>query len=239
MTKAAPSCWVISDGRRGIENQALGLAEALHRQAPITIQPFHVLQGTVFKAASPKLQSALKPRPQDYGLPSSPPDMVIGCGRQAIAPLLAIKKAWPQSFTAYVQDPRMNPALFDLVIAPAHDRLAGPNVETMIGSPNRVTRDLIAAETLKFADRLNALPMPRAAFLIGGPSGRYDFTDKDGKAHIEAAKTLLAAGHSLLVSASRRTPDKVKSMWQELAKAHENIWFYSGADSEPNPYFLP
>jgi len=61
------SCWVISDGRRGIENQALGLAEAL-----------------------------------------SAPDIAIGCGRQAIAALLAIKKTDPSCFTIYVQDPKID-----------------------------------------------------------------------------------------------------------------------------------
>jgi len=34
MNNTALTCWVISDGRRGIENQALGLAEAASNITP-------------------------------------------------------------------------------------------------------------------------------------------------------------------------------------------------------------
>ncbi|MBC7166127.1 MAG: nucleoside-diphosphate sugar epimerase, partial [Phenylobacterium sp.] len=40
MTKdrgAPPSVWVVSDGRAGIENQGLGLAEAMGRERPIDL----------------------------------------------------------------------------------------------------------------------------------------------------------------------------------------------------------
>jgi len=57
--------------------------------------------------------------------------------------------------TIYVQDPRMDPSAFDLVIAPEHDGLSGANVETMIGSPNRVSKEKIIGETLDFGSALD------------------------------------------------------------------------------------
>ncbi len=238
MAPAPLRCWVISDGRRGIENQALGLTEALHAIRPLAITSHHIEAGAVFQAASPKLQLAIKSRPEDYGLPSDMPDLVIGCGRQAIAPLMAIQKSKKHSFTAYIQDPRISPDHFDLVIAPEHDGLSGANIETMIGSPNRVTKAKIAGETLQFADRLNALPMPRAAIFIGGTSKTHKLGQAELSAHLSAAQTLHAAGQSLLISTSRRTPDSVLKSWRDLAESHPNIWLYDGQGANPYYAFL-
>ena len=234
MPPAPLSCLVISDGRRGIENQALGLAEAAARLRPCEITPIVIEMGAAFKAASPTLQYALKSRPSDYGIEAAPPDLAIGCGRQAIAPLLAIKKSFPDCFTAYVQDPRIDPARFDLIIAPEHDNLSGPNIETMIGSPNRIVKAEIAGRTIKVSDQLDSLPMPRAAFLIGGDSKTHKLTPAIHKIHMDIAQSVLDKGLSLLISTSRRTPDFAKDDWDALDKSHDNIWVYSG--SGPNPY---
>ena len=235
MTTTPLSCWVISDGRRGIENQALGLAEAAHELRALTVNPHHVGGSAVFQKLPPLLQASMKAAPEDFGLPAAAPDIVIGCGRQAIAPLLAIKAKWPDSFTAYVQDPRIEPSKFDMVIAPEHDALSGANVEQMIGSPNRIARDRIAAETLEYEAELQKLPMPRAAFLIGGTSKTHKLGEADLAAHLGAAKTLSAAGHSLLISTSRRTPDFARQAWAEFTAKTPNVWLH---DSGPrNPYF--
>lgn len=232
------SCLVISDGRRGIENQALGLAEAAGRLRETDITPLTIETGSAFKAASPTLQFALKSRPSDYGISQAPPDFAIGCGRQAIAPLLALKKAAPDCFTAYVQDPRIDPARFDLVIAPEHDGLKGPNVETMIGSPNRIIKAEIAGRTLKFEKRLNTLPMPRAAFLIGGDSKTHKLTPAIHNLHLKAAKTVIEKGLTLLISTSRRTPGFAQKDWADLAQDHEHIWLYDGGEANPYIAFL-
>ena len=194
--------------------------------------------GAAFKAASPTLQFALKSRPSDYGITGPPPDFAIGCGRQAIAPLLALKKAIPDCFTAYIQDPRIDPSRFDLVIAPEHDGLSGSNVETMIGSPNRIIKAEIAGRTLKFDKKLNTLPMPRAAFLIGGDSKTHKLTPDIHAIHLKTAKSVLDTGLSLLISTSRRTPEFAQKDWDELAQKHDNIWLYDGGKANPYIAFL-
>ena len=133
--------------------------------------------------------------------------MAIGCGRQAIAPLLALKKHHPETFTIYVQDPRMDTDRFDLVIAPEHDNLTGRNIETMIGSPNRLTETELVGQMLSFSDELAALAMPRAAMLIGGTSKTHKLGKTEHAAHIKAAQDLIKTGYSLLITTSRRTPD--------------------------------
>jgi len=124
---------------------------------------------------------------------------------------------------------------FDLVIAPEHDTLTGPNVETMIGSPNRVTEAEIAGQTLTFADELNALPRPRVAMLIGGTSKTHKLGKPQHDAHIRAAKELMAQGYSLLITTSRRTPDWAITDYTLLDSDNDNVWSYNG--DGPNPFF--
>ena len=238
MSEAALSCWVISDGRRGIENQALGLAEAAARIQALDIERHVIENGKAFGAASPHLQFGLKSKPSEYGLPKALPHLAIGCGRQAIAPLLALKKASASIFTAYVQDPRVDTSHFDVVFAPQHDQLTGSNVEVMIGSPNRVTNTLIITQTLNFATKLQTLPMPRVAMLIGGPSKTHKFSKSNHKAHLNAARQALSEGFSLLITVSRRTPAKIIKDYQILASDNDNVWLYDGEGENPYYAFL-
>jgi len=235
VAEAPLTCFVISDGRRGIENQALGLAEAANRLRPLDIIQHTIENGTAFKAASPTLQFAMKSKPTDYGLKGAPPDIAIGCGRQAIAPLLALKKHSPDTFTVYIQDPRMDTDRFDLVIAPEHDNLTGRNIETMIGSPNRLTEAELIGQMLSFADGLSELPMPRAAIVIGGNSKTHKLGKAEHAAHIKAAQDLIEKGYSLLITTSRRTADWALKDYKLLDSDYDNVWTYSGEG--PNPYF--
>ncbi len=224
-----PRCLVLSDGRRGIENQALGLAERCAALRALTLQSYHISHGKAVAALPPKAQLRLA----KFDLPDC--DMAIGCGRQAIAPLLHLKRMQPSIITVYVQDPRMDASHFDLVIAPEHDGISGPNIQTMIGSPNRVTETKIIGETLSFADGLSKLPMPRTAFLIGGTSKTHSLDKTSHAAHMSVAKTLVAKGHSLLITVSRRTPDFAILDWKRFASDAENVWLHDGEG--PNPYF--
>ena len=88
------SCWVLSDGRRGIENQALGLAESLGEFCPLRIQKHVIKHGAMFKALPAGVQFLVRTQPADYDLNDTLPRLAIGCGRQAIAPLRALKKAF-------------------------------------------------------------------------------------------------------------------------------------------------
>ena len=239
MQPFAAACWIISDGGRGIENQALGLAEAMARETPLTLTTFKIENGAAFRAMPPLVQFKMRRHPEDHHLPyidtASRPEFAIGCGRQAIAPLLALKAHHPEIFTVYIQHPRIDPAKFDLVIAPEHDGLTGVNVEPMIGSPNRVTRERMITETLRFSAKLERLPMPRVAMLIGGPSKTHKMSKADHALHMQAAKSVLGAGHSLMITSSRRTPHWAVTEYKRLASRHDHIWLYDGEGE--NPYY--
>lgn len=222
-------CLVLSDGRRGIENQVLGLAERCAGLRPLNLQTYHISHGKTLAPLPPKAQL----RFASFDLPAC--DLAIGCGRQAIAPLLYLKRNRPEVMTIYIQDPRLPASEFDLVIAPSHDRVKGNNVETMIGSPNRVTDMKIVGETLNFAEGLSKLPLPRTALLIGGTSKSHKLDKAAHQTHLAAAQNCLQAGQSLLVTTSRRTPDFAVWEWKRFASDHDPVWLHDG--DGPNPYF--
>lgn len=232
----APSCWVLSDGRRGIENQALGLAEALARLRPLKLSAHKISSGQALKALPPKLLLMLRSKPENYGLTEPLPTMAIGCGRQAIAPLIALKRVQGKRiYTVYIQAPRISSSHFDLVIAPDHDQVRGANILSMIGSPNRITQELLDAERSKFAKKIENVGAPHVAMLIGGNSKSYSLDQNAHAQHIQIANDLLAQNKSLLISCSRRTPDFAVSAYKKLAQDSRRIWFWNGEGE--NPYF--
>lgn len=235
MQENSLSCWVISDGRRGIENQALGLAEACARLRPMDISQHYLDSGAAFKAASPKMQFTMRNDPLKYDLPGTCPNLAIGCGRQAIAPLMALKKTFEGGiFTIYVQDPRVESSHFDMVIAPEHDDITGDNVIKMIGAPNRITNTELITQVLREHERLADMQMPRVAMLIGGTSKTHKLTEEMHAKHMKAAQDTLASGRSLMISMSRRTPDWAIEAYQEFAYGKDDVWLYMSG--EPNPY---
>ncbi len=229
---------VISDGRRGIQNQALGLTEALAHLRPCALNIHEVKRARLFSALHPLWQYRLRKQSAHYGIMQKA-DIAIGCGRAAIAPLLALKRARADIFTVYIQDPKINPARFDLVIAPEHDGLSAPNCLSMIGAPHRITPKVLKDARAPFSELTEKLPAPRAGLLIGGNSKRHKLTQAMCEAHIYAAQNLLTQGYSLVVTTSRRTPKPAIARWRALTEQHENIWFYNPEDAPDmaNPYF--
>ena len=240
MSAALTSVWVISDGRRGIENQALGLAEALARVTSVNITRKSIGSDPSFAALPPRLQILRKSKAVKYGLAAPFPNIAIGCGRQSIAPLRVIKANNPKTFIVYIQDPRGSYNQFDLIIAPKHDGLKRPNAISMIGSPNRITEQKLRDAKQAFQPHLLRYKSPRAAMLIGGRSKAQFIDATHLDQHIETAQILMKAGYSLFITLSRRTDDSTRQAWTQVARDHsDKIWFYDETthDAEPNPYY--
>jgi uncharacterized protein len=225
--------WAITDGRAGMANQARGLAEALglpviaktvHPRAPWTILPV---------AHWPFPFASLAPSSDRLEPPW--PRVVIGCGWRSIPYVLAIKRASKgATFTVQLQNPRIDPKHFDLVIPPEHDGLSGPNVAPILGSPNSITRAKLDAAAKQWAQRFELLPRPRVAVLIGGASKSHRFTDDDARKLAAQLKDLAAQGTSLMVTTSRRT-GQTQSQIIRAALAGTNAFVWNGEGD--NPYF--
>jgi mitochondrial fission protein ELM1 len=88
--------WVVSDGRAGIENQALGLAEAIQRLMPAEITVKRVRWRAVFDRlpSALKIPAMLDPA-SDAPFPSDDeawPDLWIATGRATLPLSLAVRR---------------------------------------------------------------------------------------------------------------------------------------------------
>ncbi|MBY0564302.1 MAG: mitochondrial fission ELM1 family protein [Hyphomonadaceae bacterium] len=230
--------WIVTDGRAGIENQALGLAEAMHRRMPVRATTKRVRLRTPWTWLPPSFVPL--PR-QALSIGSDPieppwPDILIGCGRASIPFSLGVRE-WSNgaTFVVQLQDPRVNPREFDLVIPPAHDGLEGPHVFPIVGACHRVTPERIDKEADEFVPPLDDLATPRMAVLIGGRSKRQDISAPRARSIAEALVELQReTGGSLLVTLSRRTGQSARMQLRARLAPHCTV-FYEGEG--PNPYF--
>jgi mitochondrial fission protein ELM1 len=229
----ATECWIVTDGTIGLENQALGLAERL----PLTSrtfrvsfrQPWHFLAPYSVGGAFAHLADI-----SDHFFPPWP-RLLIGCGRHSIPISRAVKRAsGGRTLTVHCEHPHAPTRWFDAVIAPMHDRLGGPNVFSILGSPNRITRERLADTRADFAPLFSGLRAPRIAVLIGGDSKTHGKLSALGGDAVVSQLVSLSRDHGLMVSASRRTPASLKqALMHALAGTDTYIWDGGG----PNPYF--
>ena len=231
---------VVSDGRAGIENQALGLAEAVARLTPAQIAIKRIRWRPLFDKLPVALKTpAMLDPASDRPLPAHDeawPELWIATGRATLPLSLAARRlSGGKTFVVQTQDPRLAPQRFDMVVAPAHDELSGDNVFEIIGSPHRVTPQRIAEAAPAFAARIDPLPHPRVAVLIGGRSRAFDLTPAHASALAEdIAAAIEAAGGSLLLTYSRRTPAAARAMMTaRLSGLPGMIWDGEG----DNPLF--
>lgn len=229
--------WAISDGRAGIEAQAVGLAEAVGRQVRAEI----VVKRVGWNGRIGRLPWWANWLPRRWLTPESGiqapwPDLWIAAGR-ATLPLSIRAKRWSggKTYVVQIQDPRVPANMFDLVIPPKHDRLTGDNILPITGSPHRVTAARLETEYEKFKDRIDALPRPRVAVLLGGRSRAFDLSAlRAAEMAHQIQLPLEQEGGSLLMTFSRRTPDQAKALLTaRLRHLPGIIWDGAGA----NPYF--
>jgi mitochondrial fission protein ELM1 len=224
---------VLSDGKAGGEAQSIGLAEALGLVPEIKRIEVRAPWRWLPPAVWPNSLSTLAPR---GARPAPPwPEVLIACGRLTAAPALAVRRAsHGASFTIQIQDAKIDPRRFDLVVVPQHDRLRGANVLTTCGALNRVTPQRLAAAAARLAPQLAQLPRPRIAVLIGGSSKAYRMTPRVVR-DLAARLAALARdrGASLMVTASRRTGKANESVLRTgLAELPGVFWDGRGE----NPY---
>jgi uncharacterized protein len=229
----APGVWVVHDGKIGMANQVIGLAEALG-------MPFSEKR-LVIRAPWRHLAPALWLQPlmalDPAGDPLAPPwpDVLIACGRLATAPALAAKRASAgRVFWVQVQDPRFARREVDLMVVPAHDPARGDNVFRTLGAVHRVTPALLAEGARRFAPLLGTLPRPLLAVLLGGDNRVYRLTRARFAAFADQLAALARAGYGIAVTPSRRTgAENEQLLRQRLAGLPAFIWDGSG----DNPYF--
>lgn len=235
MPETATTCWVITDGAAGNERQALALAGHLG----LVTRVWQLEPAAPWSWLAPRLLAGARlalPATQRQQFVPPWPALAIGCGRSAALFTRVLHRcSGEHTYTVQILDPRIDPAEYDLVIAPRHDGLAGPNTLAPLGSLNPIDADWLADGAAAFSD-LAHLPAPRRAVLIGASHRDVAIDTQYCVALVEAlAKQQAAHGGSFLVSTSRRTPAPLSAFLRSAFARFPGL-FWAGPGDGPNPY---
>jgi uncharacterized protein len=238
-TNASPyTCWVVTDGKIGMENQARGLAEAMG----ITPVVKRIRLRTPWRQLTPYFRLGHRFAFSGKGDPIKPPwpDILIATGRSSIPASLHVRReslrhGGKGTFVVQLQDPVIHPDHFDLVVVPRHDELLGKNVMTTRGGLHRVTPQKLMHEAKKFEAAFAHLPHPRITVVLGGNNAVYKMTPHE-MLQISSQLTALLreTGGSLLVTPSRRTGDMNMAV---LSLALTDMPAYIWDGKGENPYY--
>ncbi|QEE25977.1 nucleoside-diphosphate sugar epimerase [Rhodanobacter glycinis] len=228
-------CWAITDHAAGNQRQALALAERMDMPVRHLVLEPRAPWSWFAPRLLPGSDRAL-PLAQRVAFAPPWPRLAIGCGRSAALFTRMLRElSGGRCHTVQILDPRIDPAHWDTVIAPRHDGLTGPNVLNPLGSLNGVDDDWLA-DGRESCPQFDELPQPRSGVLIGGP--RRGIAIDSGYAG-RLAQRLRARwqheGGSLLVLASRRTPDAVMDTLRTALDGIPGLR-WAGPDDGRNPY---
>lgn len=231
---ASKPVWLLTDGNAGNLRQAEALAAALGQDRP----RFPLLAARppwrwLAPRRAPAAQHAFGPAFAAELVRGPTPVLAIGCGRQgALAARLAGERG---ARTVQILDPRIDPRHWDVVVVPAHDRLRGGNVVTLLGSLNPVDDAWLARARLDFP-ALCALPRPRTVLLLGGPTRHAPWTPGQLVSTLARLRArALDEGGSLLATVSRRTPAALSvPLHQAMQGVSGLLW--EGQSGGANPY---
>jgi uncharacterized protein len=226
---APSSSWIISEGFVGLQAQALGLAEAAGLDPELRVLEPRPPWRWAPAAIWPAPLAAVRPR----ALNAPWPDLLIGCGGVAAAVGAGMRRRGKA--VVQVQNPRMDPRKFDIVVVNRHDELSGPNVLVTRTALHRVTPERLARAAETWAPRFAHLPRPLVAVLVGGTNGRFRLDEPVGRMlAAQLAGMLRLDKVGLALTPSRRTDPAVI---QSLADTLEPLggWIWDGTGE--NPYF--
>ncbi len=225
-------CWVVTEGYVGLENQALGVAEALG----LTPSMRTVAARQPWRSLPPRLWiNRVGLRALEGAMAPPWPDVIVSCGGQAaLAAYLVRRASGGRTFTVHIQKPALPAREFDVLVVPKHDGLTGPNVIATEGAVHRVTHEKLATAAAALAARYERLGMPRVAVLIGGSNNRYRLTPERMRTLAGQLAALARGGAGLMITPSRRTePEAARILAETLAGTGAEIWDGKG----DNPYF--
>lgn len=228
------TCWILTEGIAGTENQCLGVAESLG----VTPIIKRIKLRAPWKQLSPWLSwghdRALAKGSDDISAPY--PDLLIASGRKSIGLALHIKKlSLGKTFVVQIQDPRINPKKFDLVVVPQHDPTRGDNVLVTKAALHRITQKKIDDAKAMFEGTFKHIPHPRVAVLIGGSSRAHSMTLENCR--MLATQLMLLAENKkigLIITASRRTGEENAKYLRDTIKGPQTYFWDNAGD---NPYF--
>lgn len=221
-----PTSTILSEPLAGLQAQALGLADA----ADLTPEVLSLEPRPPWRWLSARMWPAPL---RAVGLDDPASDILLGAGGTGAVVTHALRRSGRRLIQ--IQHPRMDPARFDVVVVNRHDGLTGPNVVVTRTALHRVTAARLAEAATHWAPRLQHLPRPLVAVLIGGSNGRFRL---DGAVAAELGSQLAGMMRAdrvgLALTPSRRTsPEAHRALADAITPLGGWAWDMAG----DNPYF--
>ena len=225
--------WCLTDGSAGMISQVKGLAGALNlnfEQKTIDLKfPWNKLPVGILPPSKIIFNNY-----RQISLESNiPPDIIISCGKRSIYASLHLKKSLKNKvFSIHIQNPKINPAHFDLVVAPAHDDLKGKNVLQTDLALNHINKSLLSKEAELYAAQFSKIEKPICAIFLGGQNRNYRFDISVVKVLADQVDKIIKNNDiQLYILFSRRTDEFIIEYLKERFLDQNIIW-----NGEGNPY---
>ena len=139
-----PTVWALHDGKIGMANQVLGLAEAVGY--PVVEKAVALRSPWRHLAPSLWVHPMAALAPEGAMLEPPWPDLLIACGRTVTALALAVKRlSRGRTFWVQVQDPRFARRHVDLMVVPQHDPARGRGAQMRRRGHGRIERQTSCA----------------------------------------------------------------------------------------------
>jgi len=212
-----------------MEKQSIALANLLKQKYEIInyTSPFFLRKSPLFGKVY--FSNILKKKL----LNKKSPTYIITCGKRMAGISIYIKSELQDKVkTIHIQNPGVSIKYFDLLIIPEHDRVTRSNVIQTKGALNFFNYSELKNkyEYLKQSNEKTILLM------VGGKNKRYTPQSIDYlNLSMKIIKTIKNTNGKLLLSVSRRTPQKAVRILDELFSKHLNNYEILSI-SENNPY---
>ena len=234
---SAPRVWVLLGLGAGGNAQLLGLAEALGWPFEVKRLRYNALNvcpnpflGATRVTVDRRRSDALEP---------PWPDLLIAASRRA-APVARWIKRQSGGHTRLVHLLHAQAPLrqFDLVVTMPQYRLPQrPNVLHTLLPLNQLDAQRLQQAAAVWQPRLSALPRPWIAVLVGGDSSTYRMTAAIGaRLGATASAAARAAGGSLLITTSPRTPHAAADALLGAIDCPAEVYLWHERRGEDNPY---
>ena len=195
---------LLTEGLHGMISQVEGLAKALdldyfHEKVELN-SPWNLVPPSL----TPKKKFIFKNQiNKEY-------DVIISCGRKSVIPSIVLKKNSNKKIVnIHIQNPKVSLENFDIVVAPDHDSLEGPNVLISKGAIHYLTLDEIEKAKDYLVSKIEK-QKEVVTLILGGPTKYYNY-DNESMIQIfsKINKQILEKNMQLIIIPSNRTPEKI------------------------------
>ena len=195
---------LLTEGLHGMISQVEGLAKALdldyfHEKVELN-SPWNLVPPSL----TPKKKFIFKNQiNKEY-------DVIISCGRKSVIPSIVLKKNSNKKIVnIHIQNPKVSLENFDIVVAPDHDSVDGPNVLISKGAIHYLTLDEIHKAKDYLLSKIEK-QKEVVTLILGGPTKYYNY-DNESMIQIfsKINKQILEKNMQLIIIPSNRTPEKI------------------------------